>query len=215
MKYIRPLFIALSVVFITHSLLKPASEPAPTDFRVKASLIPYDPGVLSKDSLSIRTLILPDGARCTGFVIDSHYLITAAHCITDPSKPVRLAFSPNMYTVLAVLRDRDAALIGGNFGAEARAEVGFEDTSESFGRGMAVGYPGGNLTLTYSKIFSVRSRNGLLFGKGNVYHGMSGGPLVVVRDGHIRIVGIIRAIDVDGGAVFSPVTGLDAAFGIK
>jgi hypothetical protein len=158
--------------------------------------------------------------RCTAFIIDANYALTAAHCADVGEKDMELTDVNDIKTNTKVEclesdHNRDVALLKGNFNKFAFIPVDFTGenqanmTQKIF---YSCGFPeGGSPFCSISQFtgpyyFMVSSRGGLL------YQGMSGGPVIDVEQR--RVMGINSGIS-ESTLLFGSLIGMDAQFKIK
>ena len=212
MRYLKAFVLALAVVFTTSYIVILVTEPV--DYTIEANLLPYSPGKTSKDSVAIYRLAFSDNVTCSGFVIDDNYMITSAHCIHHPKDPVMVIGKGGIYNVMAVRTKQDLALIGGDFKGDSRVEIDFNDNGLAYQYGISIGFPGNQRSVLLSGMVILGGIDAQIIAQGDIYRGMSGGPLVVYRGDHIRIVGVNHATDDNHHASFSSIEGADKLFGI-
>ena len=161
---------------------------------------------------------------CTAVVIDKHYALTAAHCVTDmwgimiPNLIQVRDFDDfiNGPTVRAVALDRyrDVALLRGDFNNYNAAKVnwtgaGLEDITTY--KIIQCGFPSGGAhfcsigDVTGNYFFQLRTK------MTQVYQGMSGGP--VYKSDTLEVIGVNSAASSDGNVV-GPLIGVRENFGI-
>lgn len=153
---------------------------------------------------------------CSGFVVDRNYVITAAHCIGFFSRKF-LVFNSYMSIAKLVGMDRglDIAVLSGDFSkfSSRRSKFytnGMENKKEKY---KACGYPRGQRFLYCAKLKLDGKHGNFNLAMGDIFHGMSGGP-VVDQDGNV--VGVISAIMKNNGkAVLSNIIGIPSIFGIS
>lgn len=174
---------------------------------------------------AIVRLYIPPGFFCSGTIIDAHYILTAAHCVTgdfrimqrnvitvqDMTQSFQTAARPYILDL-----DRDVALLTGDFSRFASVPVDFtgQVLAASDKVVAACGFPGGGTVfcsgfrLYGNKYFLMRGVGGV------VQKGMSGGPVIAkTSNGAMAVVGVNSRVDTNDTA-FGPVVGLDQEFGL-
>lgn len=160
---------------------------------------------------------------CTGFVISDNYAITAAHCVTDEfgfisEKDIFVYNSRSRYTNIiahayGANTRMDYAVIQGDFSSFAKKKIDQNLVDIKDGNNyMSCGFPIGIKRLFCTEVrvegtsfFSIR-------GQGHLYPGMSGGPLIDLRNG--KVVGV-NSYAAEGYVGFYPTIGILSAFGLN
>lgn len=169
---------------------------------------------------SMIRLHLVDGPFiCTGVVIDEHYALTAAHCIRDVEE---LEVWSNTNEDIGLVADvaaynlyQDVALLyspEGSFRSFAQVPADFDGSKRDLRFIIACGYPAGQKTAFCGPITNIEPLIFQIAGKGLLYPGMSGGPVIDLAAG--RIMGVNSASG-PGFVVIGPVYGLAAEWGIE
>lgn len=157
---------------------------------------------------------------CSGFVIDPHYLITAAHCLHKKGvlrKEVIKVFDAattdtGVEAYAAGFADRsDLGLVQGDFASFRYLKAEFNHFGFMSPAYAACGYAYGSKQMSCNLF---QPRGNLFFGvqgRGYLVPGMSGGPVVDMETG--VAVGINTG-SLEDGVVVSPLQGALGAFGI-
>lgn len=173
---------------------------------------------------------------CSGFVVDASYAVTAAHCLSDDlgflmKGSIQIRDSDGSALTLAKaagLNHRlDYGVIVGDFSnfnhLEMDASTSFfhptetkkfsffseEKEVKSF---KACGYPQGQRDVYCSEFSPKQSYFFQVAGLGQVFPGMSGGPVMDAKTG--EAVGVISAMS-EGAAIITPVTGILGNFDLE
>lgn len=161
---------------------------------------------------------------CSGFAIDDHYAITAAHCVVDKvGKVINVDEGLTKARVVGINARVDYALLAGDFRQFVKLPVNTtRPLSQRFiGKPLQTcGFPGGQHTPVCTVFLVVGQRMFFLAGHGELYPGMSGGPVVDPESG--IAVGINSAVDGESEktedydiSYVSRLTGLAGSFGIE
>lgn len=179
------------------------------------------------DSIPIETRLDPlvhlhdDQGRffCTGFVVDKHYIATAAHCVNDQvgrTITIKGVMDENIGVAgrVAGFNDRmDYALITGDFSKFNQLVVDSTGINTDPKTLVACGYPMGQKKPVCSSFAVVGMNYFQMKGVGGaLFPGMSGGPVIDPRTG--MVVGINSAVAEDF-LLISPTTGIFGAFGVE
>lgn len=175
---------------------------------------PYKYGEQSNGTIpgTIRIINIAGSSSCSGFVIDKHYAITAAHCIQS-AKELEVYSSSETYITKARVagfdETNDIAVILGDFSDFKPLLVNFDNTQINiYSKFQACGYPLGQ-RVNYCTSFSAEGfYYSMVKGTGQLYHGMSGGPVIDVTDN--VVIGIVTSMDEE----FNYITPVQGIFGL-
>lgn len=159
--------------------------------------------------------------QCTAFVISNKYAITAAHCLFDENLKLKTTdifiYDLNLKRTKIVARAAsidiraDMGAILGDFSSFKKVRIstnGFLDTNGPF---LTCGFPWGDKQLC-SLFVPKANYYAMIQGSGNIYPGMSGGPVVDVSKG--LVVGINVQV-LDGRIAVVPLNGLFGALHLE
>lgn len=207
----------LGILFLTLSIF------GPQDFYREANLPKYGQFSSSKAQYQpfVQLARVSDGrAFCSAFVIDSNYALTAAHCV-DPGK--RYGIRPILdapkllidtgFRAVGINNRIDVALIMGDFSnfKNLRADFyGFTPTNSPAAY-QACGFPYLQKKLTCTRFIPRGVAGFTLAGAGFLIPGMSGGPVLDMKHGHV--IGINSSMG--NAAHIAPILGSLGAFGIE
>lgn len=221
MKYILTI-IAIAVLFstasscITRRLVVQSNEENPP------ALFTMPTG--SKMHPAIIRLVNPDGYfYCSGVVIDAHYALTAAHCVTnslgglkDDEVTVYDKYNNKATTAKTVAADalRDVAFIKGDFNEFEAAAVDFPGLYLKLGMHMnSCGFPAGQFYEFCAELIHIGNRNFQIRTVGGpIFKGMSGGPVYDKESG--VVIGVNSAVD-ENSVIISPLVGVLETVGLK
>jgi len=174
-------------------------------------------------------LVSSDGKPlCTAFVVDNNYALTAAHCVDDLAGQ-KINFTdinkenPSTGRVVAFYVRGDIGLIKGDFLKYKRLPVlGTQAVATQLvGHTLATcGFPLGQKELVCVPTLVVAATDSRIMGRGEMYPGMSGGPLIIPGIFPV-VVGInFATIDFGNGLpadslLFNTTLGFASAFGIE
>lgn len=158
--------------------------------------------------------------RCSGSIISSKYVLTAAHCLVDSNRKLSSEiYSIKIYlldgsiktvlaTAAALNNKSDYGLMLGDFSGLSTFKIAIGPTA-SLTRSINVatcGYPyGTNEPICYATDIDFRHYNFQLAVGGTLYPGMSGGPVYDLE--HNVILGVNSRVDA-GFIVVSDLVGL-------
>jgi S1-C subfamily serine protease len=159
---------------------------------------------------------------CSGTVIDNNYILTAAHCVTTEdgyrSKDDILIFNEHgedtdtVVKVVGIDRMSDVALLKGDLHSFQFMGVDLFNTPfQTGGPFLACGFPRLQNRLICSNITDLSTFYFQYAAKGNLYPGMSGGPVVDMSKGMPILVAVNTAVTFNQ-VVVSPVIGLTGTF---
>jgi len=171
---------------------------------------------------------------CSAFVVDASYAITAAHCLVDSlgylsRSPIRVTDSDGEEITVAKaagINNRvDYGIVTGDFSnfnqLEMDASVSFYSAVDNTKWKMmkelqdnfeTCGYPQGQKDVYCADFAPTGNAYFQVAGIGQVFPGMSGGPLINKETG--EAVGIISAMS-DGQAIVTPIVGILGNFGLE
>lgn len=160
---------------------------------------------------------------CSGVVIDANYALTASHCVVDgfgkmldAKASIIGSLDENIGTAqpIAVDRNRDVALLKGNFNNFQYSDVDFSGetiTNIQSQRIVSCGFPAGGV-LFCSQQHLVGNNYFRLYGFGGLMEkGMSGGPVIDMNTN--KVIGVNSAV-VEKNNLFGPVLGVKEVFGL-
>lgn len=143
---------------------------------------------------------------CSGVVVSDTLVLTAAHCVVSPSQTmpdegivVSDIFEQYFVPTVVAYYDklRDVAILYGDFRFFQAAKV---DWSGEFQEDLknadivTCGFPGGDV-LYCSKIkYATNFYFKMLFSGGQLYKGMSGGPVLIDVNGEKVVIGVNSAV---------------------
>ena len=156
----------------------------------------------------VRLLDTAGDFRCTGTIIDTHYMLTAAHCVPTIVEATSLEDEPKnraKITLVGTLRREDIAVFTGDFSAFNVMRINMKPLPtlialQSSLPLLACGFPHGGdifcerLGRTQQEYFQMES-------EGIVFAGMSGGP--VYLEDYDVLIGIITEVS-ERNMVWSP-----------
>lgn len=189
----------------------------------------YNPTVIINQKYeSIIGLFINNTTFCTGVVIDSHYALTAAHCVKDifgsmDRSDIRVVDIEKKHTGItakAVAMDtlNDISLLKGDFSLFNTAPVDFKgvyinDISKI--RAISCGFPhGGTFFCSVGRLINNMEFK-LLGSQFILKKGMSGGPLLIsFSPSEFIVIGINSAVS-ENYTIFGSLIGLDSQFGIE
>lgn len=161
---------------------------------------------------------------CSGFTIDDNYVITAAHCVTPNQKVFINKDIPGR--VIGVNYRADYAMILGNFSnfQPLSVELTWGVMNMLAGRLVkACGYPMGQQTLVCTHGTLIGSYGDKALAHGELYPGMSGGPVFDVESN--IVIGLNSAVLIDDNiyiyngnndlVLFARLTGILGAFKLE
>lgn len=149
---------------------------------------------------------------CSAVVVYRNYAITAAHCVAENSA-IKIFSSRNQDTGIVAVPDRassqmDYAVISGDFSKfrYIKPELNVKEIIKSFTTGdlIACGYPMGG-ELICLPIKDPGQYNFYFRADGSLYPGMSGGPVIDKKTGHV--IGINSAVYTEG-VLLAPIINL-------
>lgn len=173
---------------------------------------------------TIRLYAPMEGMRCTGFVIDGNYAMTAAHCVKGLFGAMEIIdFSIKdifdnetgiIATPVAMDPYRDIAFIKGNFENFKSYPVDF--TGEHIFPEMkmnACGFPANQKMIYCTNLTLIANHNFVYRTIGSpIFKGMSGGPVFSVLDNFV--VGINSAVD-ENSVMIGPLVGALEEVGLR
>lgn len=182
---------------------------------------------------AIVRLIYENDFRCTGAVVDASYAVTAAHCVVDGSGmglrsglSVTTESDPTDVPVklVGLVHRLDYALVEGDFSSFKSYKInhkklGLETVQSqlvntsypSLIKYKSCGYPMGAKTQNCVTFVPLASWGFQIIGDGQLFPGMSGGPVV---DSNNILVGVNSAVYADK-SIISPIIGIFSAFGVE
>jgi len=189
----------------------------------------YNPTLITTQKYEpIIGLVIDNMFFCTGVVIDSHYALTAAHCVDNlfggmnrtEIRVIDLHKNHTNATAKAVAMNKlnDVALLKGDFSLFNTAPVDFKGNYVSNIdnlKAVSCGFPhGGTFFCSVGKL--VNNMEFRLLGNQFVLQkGMSGGPLMrSFSPTEFVVIGINSSVSTDF-TVFGTLMGLDVEFGIE
>jgi len=162
--------------------------------------------------------------RCSAFIIDANYAITAGHCAEVGEQNMELYDVVDNKTntnVSCVASDhtRDVALLQGDFDSFDFFPVDFTGENQSAMTGTPLfmcGFPAGGgdfcSQTVFNRLVAINGRFVVLVESGQLYPGMSGGPVLDMVQR--KIIGVNSSVATDHIFIGS-LLGLDGTFGIK
>jgi len=201
-------------------LLKDAPKPSIDD--PMTMLIPGSPAQLATSI--IRLTDSKDRGLCSAFVVSDQYAITAAHCIETPSDII-LVNGKEKTKVAAFNRRTDYALLLGDFKEYAKLVTDVSTARFPMLSGtqaIACGYPEGSHQSTCAPQILVANAGFYIASKGQLYPGMSGGPLLIMpAPGVVFAIGVNHAVsdqetpDMLGFDYFADIVGIWGNFNLE
>jgi len=154
---------------------------------------------------------------CTAFIIDTNYAITAAHCLNSqgslPTHDLQVFLNQtNQYVPVRAMgydEDLDTGLVMGDFHLFRSLNTDFKNEMDDSSDFLACGYPRNQKRMICNKFTPETRSFDIVKGRGQFYHGMSGGPVINTYTN--KVIGIVDAMDGEGYAYVVP---LQAFFGI-
>lgn len=178
-------------------------------------------------TVPIITLIKAGRPFCSGFVVSDNYIITAGHCLRSEGTPYidktpLLVEAQSLAGPIvkvparakALVHSADLGLVSGNFKDFSKVQFNANDDLRNLSelKAVACGFPLAGKILFCPDIKRLTVVGDLYLGEGPLYHGMSGGPLLLITASGPIAVGVVSASMGDSTAVFSPLIGLTGAF---
>lgn len=173
-KELKPFLMALLVTVSVITTLLFAVSAA---FTIDNQTLPY------KYEESIVSFKLANGGFCTGFVVSPELVVTAAHCGGYMESAFFLNTKEAYSTGVFIAGDprRDFAIIKGdfrNFKTFFKMNVGDLNSLTKINKTyLSCGYPEATKKLRCTRVTFRGPRNFFYIAYGEIYPGMSGGPL--------------------------------------
>lgn len=179
---------------------------------------------------------------CSGSVIDNNYIVTAAHCLVDGEGRLNKGHLQvrditgkliDVKAQAAAANTRvDVGIVIGDFRTFEFIPVDYKrlfnltgdseeviDMKKALGIAttevVSCGYPEAQATLTCVPVTEVRYENFQITGKGQLFPGMSGGPVFIMTETGPVMFAVNTAMGYEGGrneVLLSPVLGLQGEF---
>lgn len=171
--------------------------------RVDTQLPPLKMSEVVKNEKQVHNpmirLMAGDEFRCSATVISDVYALTAAHCVTGPGgrmnqDPITIKNNKNEVTgvtaqAVAMSKAQDIALLKGDFTTFQKVPIETDPRGILAHQGpfVACGFPGGDGPIC-TPFEPISNSEFLVYGKGFLYQGMSGGPVLDSRTGQLVAV---------------------------
>lgn len=160
--------------------------------------------------------------NCSGSVISSKYILTAAHCVDEIKQFIAVSDFNDKYLgsgeVVGIFDKQDIALIYLDIGSKVRPiKVDFAGKVCASGLPTPVaycGFPQGQPELLCSVGVMQGNNFFMRSGQGVIYEGMSGGPVITADPNNqkdVILCGVNSAVTM-GGTLIGPVVGLPQIF---
>lgn len=197
----------------------------------RTSGLPKFGSMVSINSVKSPFLHLKDdkgNPSCTAFVVDPNYAVTAAHCVQDQGGKYLTATDENdenpiKIKVVGYYSRGDTAVLLGSFRAFMHLPI---VPNEAIGAAiknrplLSCGFPLGQKKLVCNAVVVISPMDSKLLGHGEMYPGMSGGPVIDAQTG---VVVALNTATMGGeypermpdALLFSPLTGLLGVFGME
>ena len=174
--------------------------------------------VQGPETYDANVRLLHGGSMCSGVVIGSNYILTAAHCATEIGRlmtnnpvEVRDIFDRNTDAVghfVALDHDQDIALLKGDFRAFKRYKLNTSYTPKIGEKLTKCGFPMDGAFTCGDEVFTSSYYQQWYVTGAAMHHGESGGP---VFNSTGEVVGVNSAITQEG-SILSPATAIDVLF---
>lgn len=160
--------------------------------------------IYRESSPAVLKLQFPEG-RCSSFHVGNGLVLTAAHCITEGGNEIgRQIYSESGLVaenpdVVYENPDIDVAILEAPELKDTPYLL-FGNEPEIGERIVAIGYPGYGQNTQVPEIGYVlgiehKDNESIVYGNGNAFPGLSGGPVI---DEHGFVIGMVSAIRLDG-----------------
>lgn len=162
---------------------------------------------------------------CSGVVIGSNYVLTAAHCLADSAGNLT---TKTLYVsdvndgnkvkskAAALFWRQDLGIIQGDFSKYKSADIFNDNLGITEGPLVQCGFPGGNKNYTCVMSKAIKPDGFLIATTAEMFPGMSGGPVVDLLTN--KVVGVnSRALSLSAPAVseYAPTIGVLGYFKIE
>lgn len=195
--------------------------------RVDAQLPPLKMSEVIRNPKQVHNpmirLMAGEEFRCSATVISDIYALTAAHCVTGPGgrmdqSPIPIKNNKDEATgisaqAVAMSKTQDIALLKGDFSTFMKVAIETDPRGMLAHQGpfVACGFPGGDGPIC-TAFEPISNSEFLVYGKGFLYQGMSGGPVLDARTN--QLVAVNSRVNQTGVSV-GPTIGFLASAKVK